>query len=66
MANTNGSGRRELPRWLRLLAEKWRIADPAAAYPFAVPGDAPAETSPDRSDSSPSPPPPQDQSQRPT
>jgi hypothetical protein len=37
MANANGSGRRELPRWMRLLAEKLRIADEAAAYPLAVP-----------------------------
>jgi hypothetical protein len=37
MANTNGSGGHEIPRWMRLLAEKWRIADQAAAYPHAAP-----------------------------
>jgi len=44
MANANGPGRRELPRWMRLLAEKWRVADQAAAYPHAVP---PRPESPD-------------------
>jgi hypothetical protein len=46
MANTNGSRATKIPRWMRLLAEKWRIADQAAAYPHAVPK-KPAKPVPD-------------------
>ena len=37
MASTNSSCPRELPRWMRFLVEKLRIADQVAAYPHAVP-----------------------------
>jgi hypothetical protein len=37
MADTNGSHESKIPKWMRLLVEKWRIADQAAAYPNAVP-----------------------------
>ena len=67
MATPNEPDGGPIPKWMRRLDEKLRISEQAAAYPRAVPGDALAETSPDRSDSSPSlPPPPQDPSNRPT
>ena len=66
MKNENEPDGGPVPKWMRILAEKLRVADQAAAYPHAVPGDAPAETFFDRSDSSFSPFLSQDQSQRPT
>jgi len=58
MANTNDSGRRELPRWMRLPRREVAHRRRAAAYPHAVPpqpekpdtDSAPDEHAPPRDD----------------
>jgi len=45
MAKKDDSGDYPVPRWLRLLLEKLRVADQAASYPYAVPPRPPKPSS---------------------
>jgi len=60
MAKSNEPDGGPVPKWMRLLVEKWRVADQAAAYPVAVPP-KPAATRPDAPVADPPPPPSSDQ-----